>query len=143
MAGEDCVFCQIAAGRAPSHAVVEDEGAIAFMDIFPVAAGHTLVIPKAHAENVFEIDDGSMRAVAGMVRRVARGIRGEFAPDGLAVYQANGQAAGQTVWHYHVHLIPRSHGQGLQFHGRGRADDEQLRAMAEALSARIEAGDEV
>jgi histidine triad (HIT) family protein len=135
---EGCIFCAIVAGKAPAHRVAEDEQALAFLDLFPVSDGHTLVIPKDHAENVFEMQDGPMRAVAALARRAARAIRAELAPAGLAVYQANGEAAGQTVWHYHQHLIPRRMGEALSFHGRSQGDDARLRAIATRLAARIE-----
>ena len=135
---EGCIFCAIVAGKAPAFLVAEDEHALAFMDLFPVAEGHTLVIPKDHAENVFEMEEGPMRAVAALARRVARAIRAEIAPDGLAVYQANGEAAGQTVWHYHQHLLPRRQGDPMSFHGRGKAEDARLRAVAAKLAARVE-----
>ncbi len=135
---EGCIFCAIVAGKVPAHRVAEDEFALAFMDLFPVADGHTLVIPKDHAENVFEMEEGAMRAVAALARRVARAIRAEIAPDGLAVYQANGEAAGQTVWHYHQHLLPRRHGEAMSFHGRAKAEDARLRAIAAKLAARVE-----
>ena len=135
---DGCIFCAIATGKAPAFRVAEDDHAVAFLDIFPVADGHTLVIPKDHAENVFEMEDGAIRSVAALVRRVARAIRAEIAPDGLAVCQANGEAAGQTVWHYHQHLIPRRRGDSMSFHGRGKAEDARLRALAASLAARIE-----
>jgi histidine triad (HIT) family protein len=135
---EGCIFCAIVAGKAPAFRVAEDDQALAFLDLFPVSDGHTLVIPKDHAENVFEMQDGPMRAVAGLARRAARAIRAELSPDGLAVYQANGEAAGQTVWHYHQHLIPRRRGEAMSFHGRAKGDDARLRAIATRLAARIE-----
>lgn len=135
---EGCIFCAIVAGKASAARVAEDEHALAFLDLFPVADGHTLVIPKDHAENVFEMQEGPMRATAALARRVARAIRAELAPDGLAVYQANGEAAGQTVWHYHQHLIPRRSGDPLSFHGRGKADDARLREIAARIAARVE-----
>jgi histidine triad (HIT) family protein len=135
---EGCIFCAIVAGKAPAHRVAEDEQALAFLDLFPVSDGHTLVIPKDHAENVFEMQDGPLRAVAALARRAARAIRAELAPAGLAVYQANGEAAGQTVWHYHQHLIPRRMGEALSFHGRSQGADARLRAIATRLAARIE-----
>ena len=135
---DGCIFCAIVAGRASAHRVAEDDRALAFMDLFPVAEGHTLVIPKDHAENVFEMEEEAMRAVAALARRVARAIRAEIAPDGLAVYQANGEAAGQTVWHYHQHLLPRRRGDPMSFHGRGKGEDARLRAVAARIAARVE-----
>jgi histidine triad (HIT) family protein len=135
---EGCIFCAIVAAKAPAFRVAEDDDALAFLDLFPVSDGHTLVIPKDHAENVFEMQDGPMRATAALARRVARAIRAEIAPDGLAVYQANGEAAGQTVWHYHQHLIPRRTGEAMTFHGRAKGDETRLRAIAARIAARVE-----
>ena len=109
----DCVFCRIVAGQIPSIRVYEDELALAFMDIGQVNPGHVLVAVKPHAENLYALDDRQAAAVARAAARVARAIRDAFAPQGLSVYQANGQAAGQTVFHYHVHLVPRYEGDGM------------------------------
>jgi histidine triad (HIT) family protein len=134
---DGCIFCAIVAGEAPASRVAEDEHAVAFLDIFPVSEGHTLVIPKDHAANIFEMRDAPIRATAALSRRVAHAIRTELAPDGLAVFQANGAAAGQTVWHYHVHLIPRRSGDPLTLHGRTRGDDARLGELAAKLAARV------
>ena len=134
---EGCIFCSIVAGQAPAHRIAEDEHALAFMDLFPAAEGHALVIPKAHAENLFEIDEGSVRAVAALARRVALAMRAALEPDGMAVYQANGRAAGQAVFHYHVHLIPAREGTPLNLHGRTRADAERLAELAASYAARL------
>ena len=133
----DCIFCQIVAETSQAHRLAQADGALAFLDIFPVSPGHALVIPEVHAETIYEMPADSMRAVAALVRRVALAIRAELSPDGLGVYQANGRAAGQTVFHYHVHLIPRNEGAGMAFHGRSRGDDEELAALASSLSERI------
>lgn len=135
---EDCIFCAIVAGRAPACRVAEDDAALAFMDLFPASEGHLLVVPKDHAENVFEMEDAAMRAAAALSRRVARALRAALAPEGLAVFQANGAAAGQTVWHYHLHLIPRRAGDPMSFHGRARGDEARLRELATAIAARLE-----
>lgn len=134
---EGCIFCAIVAGQAPAHPIAEDDAALAFMDVFPASEGHALVIPKAHSENLFQIEDAAVRAVAALARRVALAMRSALAPDGMAVYQANGRAAGQTVFHYHVHLIPRNEGSPLMFHGRARADDERLAELAAAYAAKL------
>ena len=96
----DCVFCRIVAGQIPSTKVHEDEHTLAFMDLGQVNPGHVLVAVKKHAANLFELDDVQAAAVARTSTRVARAIRDAFAPAGLSVYQANGKAAGQTVFHY-------------------------------------------
>ncbi|HEX4928114.1 MAG TPA: HIT family protein [Burkholderiales bacterium] len=109
----DCVFCRIVAGQIPSTRVYEDELVVAFMDIGQVNPGHVLVALKAHAENLYALDDVQAAAVQRAAAHVARAIRDAFAPHGLSVYQANGKAAGQTVFHYHVHLVPRFEGDGM------------------------------
>jgi histidine triad (HIT) family protein len=110
----DCVFCKIVAGQIPSTKVYEDEHALAFMDLGQVNPGHVLVAVKAHAENLYALDDAQAAAVARACVKVARAIREAFGPEGLSVYQANGKPAGQTVFHYHVHLLPRHAGDGME-----------------------------
>jgi histidine triad (HIT) family protein len=110
----DCVFCKIVAGQIPSTKVFEDEHSLAFMDLGQVNPGHVLVAVKKHAENIYALDDVQSAAVARAAARVSRAIRDAFKPEGLSVYQANGKAAGQTVFHYHVHLLPRHAGDGME-----------------------------
>jgi histidine triad (HIT) family protein len=110
----DCVFCKIVAGQIPSTRVFEDEHTLAFMDLGQVNPGHVLVAVKKHAANLFELDDIQAAAIARANTRVARAIRDAFNPEGLSVYQANGKAAGQTVFHYHVHLLPRHAADGME-----------------------------
>ena len=110
----DCVFCKIVAGQIPSTRVFEDEHTLAFMDLGQVNPGHVLVAVRKHAANLFELDDVQAAAVARASTRVARAIRDAFGPAGLSVYQANGKVAGQTVFHYHVHLLPRHAADGME-----------------------------
>jgi histidine triad (HIT) family protein len=110
----DCVFCKIVAGQIPSTRVYEDEHALAFMDIGQVNPGHVLVAAKKHAANLYELDETQSAAIAQACVKVARAIRDAFGPEGLSVYQANGKPAGQTVFHYHVHMLPRHEGDGME-----------------------------
>jgi histidine triad (HIT) family protein len=110
---ENCVFCRIVAKQIPATVVHEDEHTLAFMDIGQVNPGHVLVAVKQHAENIFALDETRAAAAFGAAARVARAIREAFAPQGLSVYQANGAAAGQTVLHFHIHLVPRHEGDGM------------------------------
>lgn len=109
----DCVFCKIMAKQIPATVVHEDEHTLAFMDIGQVNPGHVLVALKKHAENIFALDEAQAAAVFRSAAKVARAIRGAFEPQGLSVYQANGAAAGQTVFHLHIHLVPRYEGDGM------------------------------
>jgi histidine triad (HIT) family protein len=109
----DCVFCKIMAKQIPASVVHEDEHTLAFMDLGQVNPGHVLVAVKAHAENVYALDDIQAAAVFRSVARVARAIHSAFSPEGLSVYQANGKPAGQTVFHFHIHLVPRHENDGM------------------------------
>jgi histidine triad (HIT) family protein len=109
----NCVFCRIAAKEIPAALVYEDELTIAFMDAGQVNPGHVLIAAKAHAETLFDLDDAQAAALLRAAARVARAIRGAFQPQGLSVYQANGKAAWQSVFHYHMHLLPRHEGDGM------------------------------
>lgn len=110
----DCVFCGIVAGKIPASVVHEDADTIAFMDLGSVNPGHVLVASKRHVENIFALDEATGAAVGRALVRVARAIGEAFTPEGLSVYQANGKVAGQTVFHYHVHLLPRHEGDGME-----------------------------
>lgn len=110
----DCIFCKIINGDIPSAKVYEDENVLAFLDISQVTKGHTLVIPKEHKENVFELTDEIAAKVFSAVPKVANAIKAAYDPIGLNVLQNNGEAAGQSVFHFHMHLIPR-YGKGDGF----------------------------
>lgn len=131
---EQCIFCKIVAKQAPAHVVHEGERTLAFMDLFPAADGHVLVIPKRHATNLLECDDADLAAVGARSRRIATAMREVLRVPGIGVFQLNGAAAGQTVFHYHVHLIPRRVGEGLAIHGRGQGDPQRLAQIAGQLA---------
>jgi histidine triad (HIT) family protein len=103
----DCIFCKIINGEIPSAKVYEDKNVLAFLDISQVTKGHTLVIPKVHKENVYELTDDIAANVFTAVPKVANAIKAAYDPIGLNVLQNNGEAAGQSVFHFHMHLIPR------------------------------------
>lgn len=109
----DCVFCRIVARQIPATIVHEDDEVLVFMDIGQVNPGHVLVALKHHVEDVFALDDAQAGAAFRVTARLARAIRDAFAPQGVSIYQANGAAAGQTVFHFHVHVLPRWDGDGM------------------------------
>lgn len=135
----DCIFCRIVRREAPAHIIHEDERTLVFLDIFPVADGHVLIVPKAHCDDLFTAEPEDLREVIARSRELAHALRRVLAPDGIGVFQLNGAAAGQTVFHYHMHLIPRHHGDGLQVHSRTPGDPARLaelaRQLAKALSS--------
>jgi histidine triad (HIT) family protein len=133
----DCVFCRIVAGQIPSTKVFEDEHALAFMDLGQVNPGHVLVAVKKHAASIFELEEVQAGALARATVRIARALKKSFDPEGLSVYQANGKAAGQTVFHYHVHLLPRHAGDGMELTWPVK---NPPREQLEAYAAKIRAG---
>lgn len=132
----ECTFCEIVAGRLPSHRVLDDGHAIAFLDIRPAAEGHTLVIPRAHARDVWAIPAAAHGQVSGLVHRVAALLRSALEPDGLSITSATGAAAGQEVFHFHVHVIPRWRDDGLRPMPAGRpASARDLEQVAQRIAA--------
>ena len=125
-----CVFCKIVRGEIPAIKAYEDEHTLAFMDIQPASPGHTLVISKAHAPNLLDIAEADLLAVTTSTQRIARAVQQALVPDGIRISQFNGAAAGQTVFHYHVHIIPIWEGQKIGSHGRAPANAEELKALA-------------
>ena len=103
----DCLFCKIIDGQIPSLKVYEDEHVYAFMDIMPLTKGHTLLIPKTHCKDLFEMPEDVAANLYKAAPKVANAIKSAFNPIGMNTVNNNGAAAGQTVFHYHLHLIPR------------------------------------
>jgi histidine triad (HIT) family protein len=104
---ENCLFCKIIAGTIPSAKVYEDEYMYAFLDISQVTKGHTLVVPKIHKENLFELTPEIAAKTFAAVPKIAEAIKKEFNPIGLNLLNNNGKDAGQTIFHFHIHIIPR------------------------------------
>jgi histidine triad (HIT) family protein len=133
-----CVFCRIVAKEIPASVVYEDADTLAFMDLGQVNPGHVLVAAKAHAENIYALDDAQASAVFRTAAKLARSLRDTFSPQGLSVYQANGTAAGQTVFHFHMHLVPRNEGDGMNLTWPVKNPPrEQLEANAMKIRARL------
>src|SRR5262249_46223282 len=112
------VFAKILRGEIPSVKVYEDERTLAFMDVMPQAEGHTLVVPKENAENIFDLSPDGAVALAKTTQKIARAVKKGFGAPGVMLAQLNGAAAGQSVFHVHFHVIPRSGGIDLKLHAR-------------------------
>jgi histidine triad (HIT) family protein len=129
-----CVFCAIVAGTSPSYAVAESDRALAFLDINPATEGHTLVIPKHHAVDIWDLDPEDGRAVWSLGQEAAALLRDRLHPDGMTLFQANAAAGWQDVFHMHLHLVPRSKHDGLVKPWRiVPGDPDGLAAVAERL----------
>ena len=134
MADPDCIFCKIVSGDIPSHKIDEDDHTIAFMDINPWTRGHSLVIPKEHSRNVYDIAEEDLAATAATAKRIALRARDRLKCEGVNVLQSNEPAAMQTVFHYHVHVIPRYSDDGLRMPAHPQpAEHEELAGLAEEL----------
>ena len=132
------IFAKILRGEIPCHKVFEDDVALAFMDVMPQGEGHTLVIPKhAKARNLLDMDAETLAALMPRVQKVARAAKAAFAADGVMLIQYNEAAAGQTVFHPHVHVIPRFTDVALKPHAGKMADGEVLKAQAARIAAAL------
>jgi histidine triad (HIT) family protein len=128
-----CIFCKIVRGAIPATLIYEDDLTVAFMDINPASDGHALVVSKEHFENLLDIDEAALSAVMLSTQRVARAIQRTLQPDGMRVSQFNGAAAGQTVFHYHTHIVPIRRGERPGAHGRGPGDPTVINQIAEQI----------
>jgi histidine triad (HIT) family protein len=131
------IFARILRGELPSHRVYEDDRVVAFMDVMPQGTGHTLVVPKAPSRNLLDADPAVLGPLFGAVRKVARAVKEAFAADGVTVMQFNEPASGQTVFHLHVHVIPRFEGVPLKPHSGQMEKPEVLAAGAEKIRAAL------
>jgi histidine triad (HIT) family protein len=132
----DCLFCKIVAGEIPSTRVYEDERTVAFMDINPGTVGHLLVIPREHAKDVLEIDPEDLAAVAKTGKVMAERVVERLDADGVNLLNSCGQQAWQTVFHFHLHVIPRYEGDPLRLPWQpAPGDRDEIAAAAEKLTA--------
>ena len=107
MKEETCIFCKIANGEIPSATIYEDDDFRVFLDLNPAARGHALIVPKEHFANLFEMDEESCKKEIVLAKKIGSRMKEKLGCDGLNLVQNNGEAAGQTVFHFHMHLIPR------------------------------------
>jgi len=137
MADPDCIFCRILAGELPARIVDEDERTIAFMDIAPATRGHALVIPRAHSIDLLDVDPEDLGAVALAAQRLAGRAKERLGADGVNLLNSCGRAAWQTVFHFHVHVIPRYDGDPLRLPWvPSEGDQAEIEAAAQELSGR-------
>jgi histidine triad (HIT) family protein len=143
MTDRDCIFCRIVAGVSECKEVYHDDATLAFMDIHPVNDGHCLVIPRRHFQKVFEMPPDAFGRVAATVVRVARAVNEVLQPAGISLVQANGEAAGQSVFHVHLHVLPRRTGDNLLINwdrnrkGDYGGDKDRIAEIAERLRLRL------
>lgn len=125
------IFAKILRGEIPSHTILETDAVLAIMDVMPQAEGHALVVPKAPSRNLLDADPGQFEALFGAVQKVAQAAKQVFDADGITIQQFNEAAGGQSVFHLHVHVIPRHTGVPLRPHTGEMADQAMLAEQAE------------
>ncbi|CAN5159931.1 HIT family protein [soil metagenome] len=142
MAGYDSnnIFAKILRGEIPSHKVYEDDSTLAFMDVMPQADGHVLVIPKTPSRNLLDADATVFAPLMMTIQKVARAVKQAFDADGVLVQQFNEAASGQTIYHLHVHILPRRAGEALRKHTGVMADPALLAAQAEKIRLALARG---
>ena len=135
MKKDDCIFCRIANGEIPSNTVYEDEYFRAILDLSPAAKGHTLILPKDHFDDLFDADEAVLERLLKTAQKIGAGMKRYLNCDGINVVQNNGAAAGQTVRHLHVHLIPRYEGDGQMVTWKQNASDpEEQKKIAAGIA---------
>lgn len=137
----DCIFCKIIKGEIPSAKVFENEHVLAFLDISQLTKGHTLVIPKIHTENIFDMDAETARNLFEVVPTISNAIKADLNPEGINLLANNGETAGQEVFHFHLHLIPRygigdGFGTVLKSH-QSAYSPQDLQAIAASIENKI------
>jgi histidine triad (HIT) family protein len=133
----DCLFCKIIRGEVPSYKVYEDDTTMAFLDINPVNPGHTLVVPKAHSHNIFDIAQEDWAATAEVARIISIAIEKGLAADGVNIAMNNREHAGQVIPHPHIHVIPRFKGDGIKLMPQRKYLDNEAEPVAEKIRGAI------
>ncbi len=133
----DNIFAKILRGEIPAVKVYEDDQTLAFMDVMPQSPGHTLVISKSAAENLYDLSPEAGNAVLATVQKLAAAVRDGMSADGIMINQFNGPVAGQTVFHFHMHIVPRYQGVPLRRHTGDMENIEVLEKQAEKISAAL------
>ena len=137
----ECIFCKIVAGEIPCVKIYEDDDVLAFWDVFPLTRGHALVIPKKHFADIFDIDEVVLGKVSVVAKKISGKLKKSLGADGIRLSQSNGKHAGQAVFHFHLHIIPRYENDGLGLNGMAdtadphppQANFEELKKLAEKL----------
>ena len=132
---EDCIFCKIVKKEIPAQIIYEDEDSLAFLDIAPVHPGHTLVIPKKHSKDIFDISEEDFSNVMKTVQKITPAVKEAVRADGINIGNSNGKAANQVVFHLHVHIMPRYEGDGFKMFAQGEYKEGEAGEVAEKIKS--------
>lgn len=139
MRKDDCIFCKIAAGDIPSNTVYEDERFRVILDLNPASKGHALILPKNHADDLFDLPEEDRAAVLSVAAKVAGAMKKALSCSGINIVQNNGESAGQTVKHFHLHIIPRYDGDSaMVLWNPGKSEPDEQVKIAEAIKGELE-----
>lgn len=131
----DCLFCKIIKGEIPSTKVYEDDTCYAFLDINPVNIGHTLLVPKAHSENLYDTPDETLSKLAPVLKKLSIAVKQGVGADGINIEMNNDPVAGQLIFHTHIHIVPRFEGDGfVHWKGARGYNDGEMKEVAEKIS---------
>ena len=131
---EECLFCKIVKGELPSSKLYEDEDTLAFLDLFPVNKGHSLVIPKEHYETIFDVPANILAKVSSVMKNVADAVKNGVNADGISIAQSNGKDTGQVIPHIHFHIMPRFKDDGLKLWPQGKYEEGEMDKFKEDIS---------
>ncbi|MBP6914026.1 HIT family protein [Candidatus Parcubacteria bacterium] len=132
---ENCIFCKIINNEIPSYKIYEDDLVVAFLDINPLTQGHTLIVPKKHFENIYDIEEEYLKRIIIVSQKISLKMKECLGVEGVNLYQANGLVANQTVFHFHLHVLGRTKGDGLRAieEGSKKASSENLEEIKNKL----------
>lgn len=134
---EDCIFCKIINNEIPSYKIYEDDLVLAFLDISPMSKGHTLVIPKKHFKDIFEIEDAYLERISTVAKKISQKMKDNLGVDGVNFYHASGEHAEQSVFHFHLHIVPRRKDDTICFEcavvGKINVTDEEFKEAMDKL----------
>jgi len=133
----DCLFCNIKEGKIPSTKVYEDKYTLAFLDINPVNPGHTLLIPKTHSRNLFDMEDKTLKQLAPILKKLSKAVRDGAGADGINIHINNEPAAGQVVFHTHIHIIPRFPDDNIEMWKGEKYKDSEMDALMKKIKAHL------
>jgi len=137
MKKDDCIFCKLANGEIPTNSLYEDDDLRVIFDLNPATKGHVLILPKEHYDNVFSMDEETASKVFRIAPKIAGFLKDELNCDGMNILQNNGEIAGQTVFHFHMHIIPRYNGDSVCLKwSEGKLDEQLAKDLGEKLASR-------
>ncbi|MCE9585387.1 HIT family protein [Candidatus Nomurabacteria bacterium] len=135
---EECIFCKIIKGQIPSTKIYEDDKTLAFLDIAPVNIGHALIIPKEHYANIYETPEDTMSDIIKVAKKISLAVKEAVKAEGVNITMNNNHAAGQVIFHSHIHVIPRFSNDGFElWHGKRAYEDDEMKSVAENITSKL------